>query len=206
LGDLPVVEVPAQPSAPPSDSFAIIMSGDGGWAGIDQNIAAGLSAKGIFVVGWDSLRYYWTARTPEGLAADTDKLIRYYLSHLGKKHVLLIGYSQGADVLPFAVNRLPAATKAAVSLMAILGMSEHALFEFHVSSWISDDNSGPETLPEVNRISGMPVLCIYGEDENDSLCPKLDANKFKIVKVKGGHHFDGNYAALADDILAAAKP
>jgi type IV secretory pathway VirJ component len=205
LGDLPVVEVPAQPNAPPSDSFAIIMSGDGGWAGIDQNIAAALSAKGIPVVGWDSLRYYWTARTPDGLAADTDRMVRYYLAHFGKKRVLLIGYSQGADVLPFAVNRLPAATKAYVSSMAILGMSEHALFEFHVSSWISDDNAGPETLPEVNRISGIPVLCIYGEDEHDSLCPKLDASKFKVVKVKGGHHFDGNYAALADDILSAAK-
>jgi type IV secretory pathway VirJ component len=206
LGDLPVVEVAAQPNAPPSDSFAIIMSGDGGWAGIDQNIAAALSAKGIPVVGWDSLRYYWTARTPEGLAADTDRMIRYYVTHFGKKRVLLIGYSQGADVLPFAVNRLPAATKAHVSLTAILGMSEHALFEFHVSSWISDDNSGPETLPEVNRITGIPVLCIYGEDEHDSLCPKLDSSKFKIVKVKGGHHFDGNYAALADDILSAVKP
>jgi type IV secretory pathway VirJ component len=206
LGDLPVIEVPAQPNAPPSDAFAIIMSGDGGWAGIDQNIAAALSAKGIPVVGWDSLRYYWTARTPDGLAADTDKMIRYYLSHFGKKRVMLIGYSQGADVLPFAVNRLPPPTKAPVSLMAILGMSEHALFEFHVSSWISDDNSGPATLPEVNRVTGMPVLCIYGEDEDDSLCPKLDPKKFNVVKVKGGHHFDGNYAGLADHILAAAKP
>jgi type IV secretory pathway VirJ component len=206
LGDLPVVEVPALPNAPPSDAFAIIMSGDGGWAGIDQNIAAALSAKGIPVVGWDSLRYYWTARTPDGLAADTDKMIRYYLSHFGKNRVLLIGYSQGADVLPFAVNRLPAASKGPVSLMAILGMSEHALFEFHVSSWISDDNSGPATLPEVNRVTGMPVLCIYGEDEHDSLCPQLDPKKFNVVKVKGGHHFDGNYAGLADDILAAAKP
>jgi type IV secretory pathway VirJ component len=206
LGDLPVVEVAAQPNVPAADTFAIIMSGDGGWAGIDQNIAAALSAKGIPVVGWDSLRYYWTARTPQGVAADADRLIRYYLAHFNKKRVLLIGYSQGADVLPFAVNRLPAATKDAVSLMAILGMSEHALFEFHVSSWISDDNSGPETLPEVNRITGIPVLCIYGEDEHDSLCPKLDARKFKIVKVKGGHHFDGDYAALADDILSATKP
>ena len=205
LGDLPVVEVAAQPHAPQSDSFAIIMSGDGGWAGIDRDIATALSAKGIFVVGLDSLRYYWTKRTPEGLAADTDKMIRYYLAHLGKKSVLLIGYSQGADVLPFAVNRLPASTKAHVSLMAILGMSEHALFEFHVSSWISNDTTGPETLPEVDRISGIPVLCIYGEDEHDSLCPKLDSGKFKVVKVKGGHHFDGNYAALADDILSAAR-
>jgi type IV secretory pathway VirJ component len=166
-----------------------------------------LSARGVPVVGLDSLRYYWTARTPQGVAADTDRMIRYYLSHFGKKRVLLIGYSQGADVLPFAVNRLPPATKAQVALTAILGMSEHALFEFHVSSWISDDSSGPATLPEVNRLAGMPVLCIYGEDEDDSLCPKLDSLKFKVVKVKGGHHFDGNYAGLASEILnAAAKP
>jgi type IV secretory pathway VirJ component len=231
LGDLPVIEVAARsdaapadaapavaapsaaaPSAAapsstsPSDAFAIIMSGDGGWAGLDQDIAAALSARGIPVVGLDSLRYYWTARTPDSVAADTDRMIRYYTSHFGKKRVLLIGYSQGADVLPFAVNRLPQATRAQVALTAILGMSEHALFEFHVSSWISDDTSGPATLPEVNRITGMPVLCIYGEDEHDSLCPKLDPSKFKIVKVKGGHHFDGDYAALANDILAAAKP
>jgi type IV secretory pathway VirJ component len=205
LGDLPVVEVAAQATAAPSDSFAIIMSGDGGWAGLDQDIASALSAQGIPVVGLDSLRYYWTKRTPEGLAADTDKMIRYYLAHFGKKKALLIGYSQGADVLPFAVNRLPQATRDLVALAAILGMSEHALFEFHVSNWISDDNSGPATLPEVNRIAGIPVVCIYGEDEHDSLCPKLDPNKFKVVKLKGGHHFDGNYTGLANEILGAAR-
>jgi type IV secretory pathway VirJ component len=206
LGDLPIIEVPASSTAEASDAFAIIMSGDGGWAGLDQDVAAAVSARGIPVVGLDSLRYFWTARTPDSIAADTDRMIRYYLAHFGKKRVLLIGYSQGADVLPFAVNRLPDATKAYVALMAILGMSEHALFEFHVSSWISDDTSGPATLPEVKRITGMPVLCIYGEDEHDSLCPKLDPTTFKVVKLKGGHHFDGNYAALAGQILAAAKP
>jgi type IV secretory pathway VirJ component len=216
LSDLPVVEVPAAPAAatpgaaPPdaarSDVFAIIMSGDGGWAGLDQDVAAALSAKGIPVVGLDSLRYYWTPRTPSGLAADTDRMIRYYLAHFGKQRVLLIGYSQGADVLPFAVSRLPEATRAHVALTAVMGMSEHALFEFHLTSWVSDDNSGPATLPEINRITGMPVLCIYGADENDSLCPKLDPKKFIIVKLKGGHHFDGDYAGLARQILAAANP
>ena len=205
LVDLPVVEVPALTNVAPSDSFAIIMSGDGGWAGLDQDIAAALSAQGIPVVGLDSLRYYWTKRTPEGLAADTDRLIRYYLTHFNKKKALLIGYSQGADVLPFAVNRLPPETRNQVALAAILGMSEHALFEFHVTNWISDDNSGPATLPEVNRIAGIPVLCIYGEDEHDSLCPKLDPDKFHVVKLKGGHHFDGDYTRLAKEILSAAR-
>ena len=57
LSDLPVIEIAAQPGAVPTanappDSFAIIMSGDGGWAGLDQDVAAALSAKGIPVVGW----------------------------------------------------------------------------------------------------------------------------------------------------------
>jgi type IV secretory pathway VirJ component len=205
LGDLPVVLVPSRTGTAPSDAFAIMMSGDGGWAGLDQDVAAALAAAGIPVIGLDSLRYYWTPRTPQGLAADTDRMIRYYLAHLGKKRVLLVGYSQGADVLPFAVNRLPEATRAHVALTALLGMSEHALFEFHVSSWIADDNSGLATLPELNRITGTPVLCIYGEDESDSLCPKLDPKKFIVVKLKGGHHFDGDYAGLAREIITSAN-
>ena len=205
LSGLPLIELPAEPRTAPTDTFAIILSGDGGWAGLDKEVAHALTEQGIAVVGLDSLRYFWSARTPDGLAADVDRMIRYYLAHWNKKRLLLIGYSQGADVLPFAVNRLPPATRDRVALAALIGMSAHALFEFHVSSWISDDNSGPATLPEVNRIAGAPVLCIYGEDEHDSLCPQLDPSRVRIVKLKGGHHFNGDYAGLAREILASAS-
>jgi type IV secretory pathway VirJ component len=206
LADLPIVPVAAQSGAPATDTFAIMLSGDGGWAGLDKDVAAALTADGIGVVGLDSLRYFWSARTPQGLAADLERMIRYYLAALGKRRVMLIGYSQGADVLPFAVNRLSAETRARVALVAVMGMSEHALFEFHMTSWVSDDDSGPATLPEVDKIAGIPVLCIYGEQETDSLCPKLDPHKATVVKLKGGHHFDGNYAGLAHTILASARP
>ena len=39
-----------------------------------------------------------------------------------KKHALLVGYSQGADVLPFAVNRLPPATRALVKQTTLIGV------------------------------------------------------------------------------------
>jgi type IV secretory pathway VirJ component len=204
LSDLPIVTVPAVPGSPAGDTFAIILSGDGGWAGLDKDVAGALSAAGIPVIGLDSLRYFWSPRTPAGLAADIERMTRYYLAQLGKQRVLLIGYSQGADVLPFAVNLLPQSTRSHVAVTAIMGMSEHALFEFHMTSWIADDNSGPATLPEVDKISGIPVLCIYGAEETDSLCPKLDPHKATIVKLKGGHHFDGDYAGLARLILTAA--
>jgi type IV secretory pathway VirJ component len=204
LGDLPIIFVPAQPNHPPTDTYAIMLSGDGGWAGLDEEVAAAVTAAGINVVGLDSLRYFWSARTPQGLAADLERMIRYYLTELGKQRVVLIGYSQGADVLPFAVSRLTAATRSHVALTALMGLSEHALFEFHMTSWIADDNSGPPTLPEIDKIEGSPVLCVYGAEESDSLCPKLDPRKVTIVKLAGGHHFDGDYAALARTILASA--
>jgi type IV secretory pathway VirJ component len=208
LGDLPVIEVAASATRDSryADDFAIVMSGDGGWAGIDQGVAAALSAAGVPVVGLDSLRYYWAARSPAGLAADTDRLIRYYRARFGRHRVVLIGYSQGADTLPFAVNRLPSATRATVALVALLGVSPHALFEFHLANWVSDDDSGPATVPEIRQMTGMPVLCIYGADEVDSPCRGLDAVHVTGVELRGGHHFDGDYGGLAARVLAALPP
>ena len=209
LGDLPVIEEPA--SSGSSDYVAIFWSGDGGWAGLDKEVAQALRAKGIPVVGVDSLRYFWSARTPDGIAADVEKIIGHYTAAWHKSKVLLLGYSQGADVLPFVLTRLSAATRAKVALAGTMGLSDHAAFEFHLSNWVGDDNSGPETLPEIARIKGMPFLCIYGKDDEDAICGKLRGTaSATVVELPGGHHFDGAYEKVADTILAAlpakAKP
>jgi len=206
LGGLPVIEVPAKAGVPETDAFAILISGDGGWAGLDQEVAGALSAQGIPVVGVDSLRYFWTPRTPESAAADTDRIIRYYLSHLNKQQVLLVGYSQGADVMPFIINRLPAETRKHVALGAVMGLSEHALFEFHVGNWVNaTQDQGLPTAPEMEKPSDIPMLCIYGQGETDTLCPKLNPQKVHVVELPGGHHFGGDYRKLAQEILGVAK-
>lgn len=202
LGNLPVIEIKATP--PESDTFAIIISGDGGWAGLDKEVGAALVAKGVPVIGVDSLRYFWSARTPESTAADLDRIIRYYAAQLNKKRVVLVGYSQGADVLPFIATRLPRESRALVTLAAGIGMSEHAAFEFHLANWVSNGQEGPETLPEVAKINGIPFLCIYGADDKDAICQKLEKTpSARVVKLPGGHHFNGNYALLAEQILKA---
>ena len=71
--------------------------------------------------GLDSLRYFWTARTPDGLARDLDRVLRSFAAQWNKRRALLIGYSQGADVLPFAVPRLSAASSALVSHTVLIG-------------------------------------------------------------------------------------
>ncbi len=201
LADLPLIEEQAHGSG---DLFAVFLSGDGGWAGIDKNIAAALVARGIPVAGLDSLRYFWTARTPQGLAVDLDRMLRYYAFHWQKPRALLIGYSQGADVLPFAINRLPPLTRRRVVLGALLGLDERADFEFHLSSWVVNGATGLPVRAEAARLA-VPALCIYGDDDADSVCPHLqDLGRLKIVKLAGGHHFNGDYDAVAQVVVAAA--
>lgn len=206
IADLPVVEVAAEGAGGANaDVFAILLSGDGGWASIDKDVAEVLSKDGIPVAGFDSLRYFWTERTPAAAAADVDRLIRFYSAQWKRKRVLLIGYSQGADVLPFIYNRLSKTTRAQVALLAPIALSTHAAFEFHLSNWIGGKGDLP-TLPEMQKLSGnRAVMCIHGEDEEESLCPKLDPKAYLVRGLPGGHHFDGDYEKLAEVILDALK-
>lgn len=201
VSDLPLVEVPATNAG--RDDFAIMLSGDGGWAGLDREVAAELAARGVPVVGWDSLRYFWTARTPEGAARDLERVIQYYARAWHKPRVLLLGYSQGADTIPFMANRLRDESARRVEATALIGVSSEAFFEFKVTHWLGTPTGGLPTRPELAQTRLGRVLCIYGREEADSPCPTLDAPHLQRIALRGGHHFDGDYAGIARSILSA---
>jgi type IV secretory pathway VirJ component len=201
VSDLPLVELPAAGAA--RDVLAIMLSGDGGWAGLDKEVARELDGHGVSVVGWDSLRYFWDARTPAGAARDLDRVIRHYAHAWRKSQVLLVGYSQGADTLPFMVNRLPDGSRRLVEATALVAVSDEAFFEFHVSHWLGTPTGGRPTEPELSNGRLGPVACIYGRDEKESPCRRSRGARFHEVALSGGHHFDGDYAGVAQAILAA---
>jgi type IV secretory pathway VirJ component len=202
IGDLPLQEVHASGT---SNEFALLLTGDGGWAGLDQDLAARLAADGVPTVGLNSLKYFWSARTPEQTAQDVTRILRHYLSAWNKQRVLLVGYSFGADVLPFVVNRLPPDLRQRVASVSLLGIDANASFEISVSDWIGSDSGDRATQPELGRIAHLPVLCLYGEGEKDSICPGLPQGVATREQVGTGHHFGGEYAALAERILAFAR-
>lgn len=201
VADLPLAIVPAA-GATPSPWFTILVSGDGGWAALDRGVSRELAKHGISVVGWNSRKYFWTARTPDGISADLDRVIRHYASIWQKSHVILVGYSQGADTMPFMVNRLPAASRSEVDLTALVALSDNALFEFHVASLLGSAPRGVPIAPELVRWSGSPYVCIYGAEDPDAACDKLVESHGSTVKMAGGHHFGGNYARIAQEILS----
>jgi type IV secretory pathway VirJ component len=204
VDDLPLIESPA--TGAEGNVLAIMLSGDGGWAGLDKEVAKELNARGVPVVGWDSLRYFWKPRTPDGAARDLDRVVRHYARAWRKSRVLLIGYSQGADTMPFMVNRLPEESHRLVTATALVALSDEAFFEFHVSHWLGMPTGGLPTAPEVMSGRLGPVTCIYGKEEIDSPCRKDHGPGIQSIELPGGHHFDGAYATVAQAILAVLPP
>jgi len=208
VADLPLVEVPAAADAAGNGPqvFAVLYSGDGGWRDLDRSLAGLLAARGLNVVGVDVLRYYWRNRMPESGARDLARLIRYYQQHWGRQQVVLIGFSFGANVIPFLVNRLPAELRGDIRLITLLAPERTTAFEVTPAGWLgkAPDATIP-VEPELAGLSTNRLQCVYGEDEaQDSLCTAPAAARFDIIRKPGGHHFDHNYGELADAIIAAA--
>jgi type IV secretory pathway VirJ component len=203
--DLPLVEISSLKSS--SDALAVIISGDGGWASIDRDLGQMLAGAGISVVGVNSLQYFWTRRTPETAAADLNRILQHYLAAWNKRRVILAGYSMGADVLTFMAARLPPDLLSKVALIALLGPSPSVDFEFHFVEWFSETSHKTDlrVAPEVEKLRGKQILCVYGTEEEDSLCKMLPAGLVQLVAMKDGHHFGGDYKTIAEIILKEVK-
>jgi type IV secretory pathway VirJ component len=200
--DLPLIELPSGKRSP---ALAVVISGDGGWASLDRQIGETFAAHGVSVVGLNSLEYFWKPRTPVQAAADLTRILRHYLQAWKASEVVLVGYSRGADVLPFMVARLPDDLRQRIRTVALLGVSLTAGFEFHLSDLLGATHRGDRpTVPEIARLHGLRVLCVYGTDETDSACPDLPRGLATLVVMPGGHHFEGAYRDIAARILRAA--
>lgn len=193
--------LPLRPLPAPADSagraFAIVLTGDGPAGGVGRAVARDLSNAGVPSVVWHSLRYWWSPRTPEESARDLDAAIRHYSAEWGRERVVLVGYSMGADALPFLVNRLPADTRARIGGVALLALAHDAVFEFRVEQWWGT-SSAPRraTRPEVERMGDLSVLCVWGRGDDKAACPRFGTAPVRVVELAGGHHFEGDRARL----------
>ncbi|NML31118.1 virulence factor family protein [Paraburkholderia antibiotica] len=204
VSDLPLIELPA---AHPNGLMAIVISGDGGWRDLDKTIAQALQKDGVSVVGWDSLRYFWSEKPPAQTSRDLARVMQTYGARWHAEHIALIGYSFGADVMPFAYNRLPAEQRAKVSLISLLGFAPDADFQVRVGGWLGMPASDKalKVRPELAHVPPAMVQCFYGASETDTLCPALEKTGVEVIRTSGDHHFGRDYNALERRILAAFR-
>ncbi|MBS0569319.1 MAG: virulence factor family protein [Proteobacteria bacterium] len=203
IADLPLETVAAHGAF--AQRVAIILTGDGGWAGLDVAVANQLAQRGIDVVALNTLKYFWETRTP---AQATDALTRI-IGHYGAQYPLadfiIVGYSFGAGLSPVLINRLPESARRRVAAQVLISPDDTAVFEIHVGDWFgSTAHSGAIPIaPEIAKTQ-VPVICVHGADEDDSFCKQiLGKPDVRELVLPGAHHYNGDYDKLGAAIAGA---
>ena len=202
VASLPLTAFPAKISDT-SKAVIIYVSGDGGLNSFSKEFADEVSSKGYPFILFNSLKYFWNKKTPEQAAADIQKVINYYKSSLKKNRVILMGYSLGADVLPFIYNRQLKQVQALIKKVVLISPSNTTDFEVHITNFFGrSQNAMLNVSDEINKINDKPLLIIQAEKETDKIeTPKLKNRNLKLIVLKGGHHYENNSPELVSTIL-----
>jgi type IV secretory pathway VirJ component len=181
------------------------ISGDGGFNKFSTSFMQTLNKDGYAVIGLNAKEYFWSKKKPQEAANAIEAAINESNKQWKKKNIVLIGYSFGADVAPFMLTHFSAATAAKVIHMILLSPSTKTDFEIHVLQMLGWGKDAGESVPdEINKISA-PLTVITGDDENAFPFNQLKIKNKELIKMPGGHHYDGDISALCKKIVLQAK-
>jgi len=173
---------------------ALLISGDGGWYGFEQSIADSFAKQGIPTIGLDSKKYFWHRRTPEETASDIARALDFYGKEWGREKFVLIGYSLGAEIVPFIVTRLPEEMKSRIESAVLLSPATTTDFEIHISNMLGMGNKQNtyNTIDEIVKMQSVPTLLIFGDGEKTQIPELLNGIPVIIRKIPGDHHYKFN--------------
>ena len=121
------------------------------------------------------------------------------------KRTAIVGYSMGADVIPFAWSHLKPDVKAEINLIGLIGLETTADFQISVSGWLGvASSSDVDVKPLLSQLPMDRTLCFYGADEvsdDETACTDPAMKSATLIQRPGGHHFDGDYEPVARTIL-----
>ncbi len=205
VADLPITELPQDQES--TDMLGLLISGDGGWWGLDDTVSKVLAAHGIPVIGISSHRYFSKPRTPDETASDMYRALRFYMKKWNKQRIVLLGYSLGAEIVPFVATRVPEDLRDKLAMLVMIGPTAETMFEFHMTDWVvspTKRNKFP-VQPEIEKVKGPKLLCVASSKDDECICDKLDPKSVTELKRDGNHHFNDDFKGLAAAIWEKVK-
>jgi len=199
---MPLFEVP---TSVPDDRMVVLYTGDNGWATFDKRLSADLAQAGVPVVAVSSLRYFLQPRTPAGAARDLTSVIDHYRRVWKRRRVVLVGYSYGGDTLPLVAQDLDGAARDSVTAFILISPSAYGDLTFRGASIFDLRTADALPIaPALAKLKGVPLLCIRADRDPRAVCGDPGVGLDRTLKLPGGHHYEGQEAAVAGAILAAS--
>jgi type IV secretory pathway VirJ component len=198
---LPVVAYPVDTST--CDFLVMVISGDGGWNVWEESLRKDFQKKGIPVAGLDALKYFWKQKTPEKTTSDLTLILGYYLKAWKKSHIILMGYSFGANIVPFAATRFPEPYKSMLTKVVLVSPDTGTDFEIHMLEMLNMDMSEYKynVTEEVKKIRDVRIICLFGASEDEERKNVFRFAPVQFIELPGSHHFKFNLPPVVDKIL-----
>ncbi|WP_300604975.1 AcvB/VirJ family lysyl-phosphatidylglycerol hydrolase [Niabella sp.] len=177
--------------------LVLYISGDGGLNSFTNDFCKGISQSGYAVTAINSKSYFWSKKTPEQVGTELTAYLDGVLKSRPNQQLLIVGYSFGADVTPFILNRLGSFVKSHVLRTVLMAPSPTTDFVIRVSDmWGTPKKRSMDVVAEINRAAGQRIVAILPGDGNDFPVQAVKLAGFKTTVLKGGHHFGGDTADL----------
>lgn len=185
------------PTVEPVDGPAIVyFSGNWGWRPIMQDTASHLAANGRYVLGVDSMKYFGKVLDAGGWEKDLTTFRTYINRKAGKPAdapVILIGFTYGAEMIPYMLNR-GGVEGIAGALLIGPGDTGSVLCRLHLQL----DMEVPEEEQfdvgrELSDLPSLPIVLIEGTLDEDSkareMLPLVKTPRRYAPIVGGDHRF-----------------
>ncbi|MFZ4863681.1 AcvB/VirJ family lysyl-phosphatidylglycerol hydrolase [Sphingobacterium sp. Mn56C] len=183
------------------------LSGDGGWNKFSETLCETMVQSGYSVVTLNSKSYFWNKKTVTTLVNDVSAYLKQQLRGQLQRGFILVGYSFGADAVPFLVNNLPQDLLKHLKQAVMVEPSQSTDLEIHLSDMLSRSpiKRSMDVIAEINKMTSTNLCIVMGEKDANTILAKVALPKLHKRTLPGGHHFDGDARLLAKEIMACFK-
>ena len=153
-----------------------------------------------------ALPIFYSKKTPEQTTIDFGNYLLQKIKVRTNQQIVLIGYSFGADVVPFILNRLPKNIHDKVIVSFLMASSGSTDFEIHWSDILGGNSKrNRDVVSEINKLNGDRIVIISASDDHVLDINKITLNKYTREVLPGGHHFDGDTDEITKVIIKHVK-
>lgn len=193
------------PARPPASGVAVVnVSGDMGLRFLlGASTSRGLTEHHVTVVGVASPVVFRRRRTRAEVDAFVADVVRTALARTGAQRVVVMGQSYGADIVQTGLAHLPAALRKKVAAIILVLPGDSVYFRADPTGWAYRGTPDSVATTTANTLSWAPLTCIYGVEEDDSLCPLLRVRGARVIGMPGGHNIHHDEAGLLAHVLEA---
>ena len=177
------------------DFYVIFLTGDFGYLNFDKEIVHYLNGKNASVVVLNSKSYFSSAKSPAQLGHDFGSIITHYNKKWNKQKIVIIGYSMGAEVIPFGINHLDEKSRLQLMDILLIAPGQKAIFRLKPTDYLFEDRKGTDIYTELLKMRGQKSYIIC-DDSQLSICRKNLEGLSDHDLLGGGHHFGRDFFHL----------